>query len=194
MCCPGDDGRESPAGSPFEASVSCDAERPARLTVENAGDRSYELRDVDSRGVDAVAGRPVVKPGESHVTTGVPNGTAVLRAFKPGSGAAVGPPVRVDVACDDRDTGPVPPADRPLLVRTDGVGNATIGNTGTRTVDVRDLDGRSRDLFSGRPVLSPDETLEITDVADGTYVVRAFDPDDGSPVAPPVEISVGDRG
>lgn len=186
VCCPGDGGEGSPTRSPFAVSVACDAERPARLRVENTGDEAYELRDIDDEGVDALDGRPVVGAGESFVTAGVPDGTAVLQAFDPDTGAEVGPRVEADVACDGR-------ADRPLRVHTDGAGVVTVANAGARTVEVRDLDDEGGDLVSGRPLVRPDERLEFTGVDDGTYVLQAFDPDDGTAVAPPVEVRVGSR-
>ncbi|WP_152039739.1 hypothetical protein [Salinigranum salinum] len=167
---------------PFEATVSCDVHQPARVTVTNVSDETYQLRDIDSEGVDAVDGRPVLGPGDSYTNHGVSNGTAVLRAFDPESGTPVGGTLRVEIDCRV-------PTKQPLEATSSG-GTVRIRNVSDGPVEVRDLDREGGDLLSGRPVVGPDEVLEITGVDGGTYYVQAWDTDDDSPLAPPVELVV----
>jgi hypothetical protein len=82
----------------LEVSAACTPEGAA-LTVTNPGTATVEVRDIDAAGVDILQGRPELAPGESLTVEGVPNGTAVLRAFDPESGRPVGPAVPVDVDC-----------------------------------------------------------------------------------------------
>ena len=91
----------APTGSPFTAAVACDGDTPAVVTVTNASSNTYELRDIDGAGVNAVDGRPVLGPGESYSNTGVPNGTAVLQAYDSRSGKKVGPRLTVTVDCGE---------------------------------------------------------------------------------------------
>ena len=169
---------------PFTATLDCDAARPARVTVTNVGDAAYELRDIDSAGIDALTGRPVLDPGETYTMDDLPNGTAVFRAFEPGTNNGVGPRLRVEIDCPGFES-------QPLEVSVCG-GRVTITNVGNRTVQVRDLDGRGGDLITGRPRLDPDEALTKRDVAPDTYYVQAWDRGENEPLAPPVEVVVED--
>jgi hypothetical protein len=168
--------------SPFEATIDCTVFKPARITVTNVSDETWELRDIDSAGVNAVNGRPVLDPGESYSKPNVPNGTAVLQAYDPDTGDPVGPRLKVEVDCDP---------DYPLKVTTSCARNGgvvSIMNTSSKQVQVRDIDRHGGDLLSGRPRLDPGETMEITGVADDTYVVRAFR--NNSPAGPAIEVVV----
>jgi hypothetical protein len=172
----------SATSGPFAADLDCDATRPASVTVTNVSETAYELRDIDSAGIDALTGRPVVGPGETYTMDGLPNGTAVFRAFEPETNDAVGPRLRVEIDCP-----------QPLDVSVCGQ-RVDVTNVGGRRLQVRDLDGKGGDLITGRPRLAPGEVLTIRDVAPDTYYVQAWDGGENARLAPAVEAVVEDDG
>jgi hypothetical protein len=82
----------------IDVSVEC-ADGGATLTVTNVAERTIQVRDIDSAGLDVLNGRPQLDPGESLALDGVPDGTAVLRAFDPATGEPIAPAVETTVDC-----------------------------------------------------------------------------------------------
>jgi hypothetical protein len=173
-------GPTPPDTVPFTAAVECDTARPARVTVTNVSDITYELRDIDSAGIDALTGRPLLDPGETYVMDNLPNGVVVLRAFEPGTNTPIGPRRRVEIDC---------PQPLDVFARSRQV---DVTNVGDRTVQIRDLDGKGGDLFTGRRRLAPGEVLTMRGVAPDTYYVQAWDRRENTRLAPPVEVVVDD--
>ncbi|MFC6940412.1 hypothetical protein ACFQE8_10645 [Salinirubellus sp. GCM10025818] len=173
-------GPSPPDSIPFTATVECDTARPARVTVTNVSDVTYELRDIDSAGIDALTGRPLLEPGETYTMDHLPNGVAVFRAFEPGTNTPIGPRRRVEIDCP-----------QPLEVAVRGR-RIDITNGGGRTVQVRDLDARGGNLLTGRPRLDPGEVLTKRGVAPDSYYVQAWDGGENARLAPPIEVVVED--
>jgi DNA-binding beta-propeller fold protein YncE len=169
---------------PIETSLACTGDG-GRLTVTNVSEGAIELRDVDAAGLNVVDGRPELAAGESLTTTGLPDGTAVLRAFDPESGDPLGPEAEVTIDCAAEDQ----PLATSVSCEADGA-RLTVTNVGSETVEVRDIDAAGVDVVSGRPELDPYESLAFVGVNDGTAVLRAFDPESGDAVAPAVEVQV----
>lgn len=174
--------------TPFVAAVSCDRSGRARLTVTNVSDRPYELRDIDADGVDAVDGRPLLAAGSTYTKRRLERGTAVLQAYDPDTGVAVGRRIRVTIDCDPGDG-------QPLRVATSSLNDGTVSieNVADRPLQVRDLDAEGGDLLDGRPRLDPGAMLTLRGVAAGSYVVQAWDVDGRAPVGAAIRVDVGDR-
>jgi DNA-binding beta-propeller fold protein YncE len=90
---------DAPDGQPLDVSVAC-TDDGAELTVTNVGEETVQARDIDDAGLDVIRGRPELEPDGSLTVGGVPDGTAVLRAFDPETGEPVAPEVEVTVDCD----------------------------------------------------------------------------------------------
>jgi plastocyanin len=84
---------------PLAVFVDCGPDG-GRVVVENTGRSEVEVRDIDDAGVDVLNGRPNLASGRALVFEGVPDGTAVLRAFDPEAGTPIAPSVEVEVACE----------------------------------------------------------------------------------------------
>jgi hypothetical protein len=173
-------GPTPPDSIPFTVTVECDTARPAQVTVTNVSDETYELRDIDSAGIDALTGRPLLEPGETYTMDHLPNGVAVFRAFEPGTNTPIGPRRQVEIDCP-----------QPLEVAVRGR-RVDITNGGDRPVQVRDLDGRGGDLFTGRRRLAPGDVLTIRGIAPDTYYLQAWDGGTNGRLAPPIEVVVED--
>lgn len=98
---------------------------------------------------------------------------------------------------DDHGDGEGPPDDgeSPLRVTVSCAGDdpatVEITNTGDETVEARDIDDEGMDVITGRPELEPGETLTLSGVGDGTFVLRAFEPGtESAAVGPKIARSV----
>ena len=86
-------------GKMFSVSVDCDVANPAKVTITNVTEMTVQLRDIDSQGVDAVNGRPVLGPGQSYTKRGVPTGTAVLAAWDPETNERISENMSFEIDC-----------------------------------------------------------------------------------------------
>jgi rubrerythrin len=84
----------------FSVAVDCDVSNPAKVTITNVSDRRVQLRDIDGEGVDAVDGRPVLRPGQSYTKRGVSTGTAVLAAWDPKTNERISENTSFEIACE----------------------------------------------------------------------------------------------
>jgi rubrerythrin len=87
-------------GKTFSVAVDCDVSNPAKVTITNVSDRRVQLRDIDEKGVDAVDGRPVLRPGQSYTKRGVSTGTAVLAAWDPETNERISENTTFEIACE----------------------------------------------------------------------------------------------
>jgi len=66
----------------------------------------------------------------------------------------------------------------------------TITNVSDERIELRDIDSAGLNVVNGRPELGPGESVTTDGLSDGTGVLRAYDPENGNPLGPEIEVPV----